>query len=55
MNYFNPLAVALTGSGPTWFALFENFPNAEMLKAKLESENIECYLGTPQKTALIFE
>ncbi len=28
---YSPLAVALTGSGPTWFALFDNLEDAKML------------------------
>ncbi len=52
---FSPLGVALTGSGPTWFSLFENLENARALMQKLESQNIECYLATPQKEALVFE
>ncbi len=55
LNDFSPLCVALTGSGPTWFCLFDNLENAKKLQSKLESENIECYLVCPQKTALIFE
>lgn len=52
---FSPLAVALTGSGPTWFALFESLENAKKLQHKLISQNIECYLATPKKNALEFE
>ncbi len=55
MNRFSPLAVALTGSGPTWFALFDNLDNAKKLESKLKAQNIESYLVTPQKTALVFE
>ena len=52
---FSPLAVALTGSGPTWFAVFEDFESATKLKEKLLNQNIECYLVTPEKAALEFE
>ena len=49
---FSPLAVALTGSGPTWFAVFEDFESATKLKEKLLSQNIESYLVTPKNSAL---
>lgn len=52
---FSPLAVALTGSGPTWFAVFDDFESAIKLKEKLSSQNIECYLATPKENALEFE
>ena len=52
---FSPLAVALTGSGPTWFVLFDNLESAEKLKLKLLKENIECYIVTPKSCALEFE
>ena len=52
---FSPLAVALTGSGPTWFAVFEDFESATKLKEKLLSQNIESYLVTPKNSALEFE
>ena len=52
---FSPLAVALTGSGPTWFVLFDNLEYAENLKLKLLKENIECYIVTPKSCAIEFE
>lgn len=52
---FSPLAVALTGSGPTWFVLFDNLESAENLKLKLLKENIECYIVTPKSCAIEFE
>ncbi len=52
---FSPLAVSLTGSGPTWFVLFDNLESAEKLKLKLSKENIECYIVTPKSCALEFE
>lgn len=50
-----PLAVSLSGSGPTWFALYET--QADVLKAKrnLQSQNIECFIVTPRQSAIIFE
>lgn len=52
---FSPLAVALTGSGPTWFVLFDDLESAENLKLKLLKENIECYIVTPKSCAIEFE
>ncbi len=50
-----PLAVSLSGSGPTWFALFKNEADAKKAKIELEKKNISCWLATPEKEAIIFE
>ena len=55
MSAFSPLTVSLTGSGPTWFALYKDFDSANKLFEKLQKENIECYIATPTKTALEIE
>ena len=55
MALFNPLAVALTGSGPTWFALFEDQENANRLYKELKNAKIESYLVTPKTCALEIE
>ncbi len=47
--------VSLTGSGPTWFVLFETLKEAQALKSHLEEQNTECYLATPENFALKFE
>ncbi len=52
---FKPLAVSLSGSGPTWFALFEDDNSAQKAKEELEKQKIECWLTTPQNKAIIFE
>ena len=36
-----PLAVSLSGSGPTWFALFKNEADAKKAKIELEKKNID--------------
>lgn len=51
----SPLAVSLTGSGPTWFALFDNCEKAEKAKSVLCKQNITCFIATPQAKAIIFE
>ena len=55
MLVFSPLAVSLTGSGPTWFALYEDFNCASKLLSALKEENIECYLTNFKNTALEIE
>lgn len=50
-----PLAVSLSGSGPTWFALFQNEADAQKAKNELEKKNICCWLATPERQAIIFE
>lgn len=41
------MAVSLSGSGPTSFALFEDIKKAEKVYKALKSEKIECYLAKP--------
>ena len=55
MLEYSPLTVSLTGSGPTWFALYEDFNSANNLLYALKRENIECYLANPKNTALEIE
>lgn len=55
MLNLEPLGVSLSGSGPTWFAVFENEDNAKAAKTVLESQNITCWLTKPQDKAIIFE
>ena len=50
-----PLSVSLSGSGPTFFALFDDFEKAETAKLALENEKIDCWLATPCDQAIIFE
>ncbi len=49
------LAVSLSGSGPTWFSLYENEADAMTAKNNLQSQNMQCFVVTPQKSAIIFE
>ena len=48
-------AVSLSGSGPTWFAIFDNYEKAEKAKSVLCKQNITCFIATPQAKAIIFE
>ncbi len=50
-----PLAVSLSGSGPTWFSLYENEADAVRAKNNLQSQNIECFIVTPRHSSIIFE
>lgn len=51
----SPLAVSLSGSGPTWFALFEDYESAQLACENLKSDKIQAFLVTPQEKAIIFE
>lgn len=52
---FEPLVVSLSGSGPTWFALFKNEADAKKAKIELEKGNISCWVAEPETKAIIFE
>ncbi len=51
----SPIMVSLSGSGPTWFALFEDVHKAEQAQRELSKQKIECWLVTPQRSAITFE
>ncbi len=51
----NPLTVSLSGSGPTWFAIYEKEQDAINAKSSLEGQSISCYLVTPEDKSIIFE
>ena len=55
MLEYSPLTVSLTGSGPTWFALYQNEIDAQTAKNNLENQNIECFVVAAQDKAIIFE
>lgn len=50
-----PLAVSLSGSGPTWFALFEDIKTIKKAKESLCKQNITCFIAEPISKAIIFE
>ena len=52
MTRFSPLAVSLTGSGPTFFALYEDYEDAVGLLEELKKQNIDCLIATPKPFAL---
>ncbi len=52
---FNPLCVSLSGSGPTWFAFFEDKKNARLCYKSLKKQKAECYFTRPKNSAVIFE
>lgn len=52
---FSPISVSLTGSGPTFFALFDQKSKAQAVCDKLIKEGIECFVTNPQESAIIFE
>ncbi len=51
----SPLAVSLSGSGPTWFALFDDLESVQKARDTLCMQNITCFITTPTDTAIIFE
>ncbi len=51
----SPLGVSLSGSGPTWFAIFEDEQSAIAAKENLLKQKINCWLTVPQDKAIIFE
>lgn len=51
----NPLGVSLSGSGPTWFAIFKTRQQANKAKEALKKKNISCWVTAPQNKAIIFE
>lgn len=55
LSEFDALCVSLSGSGPTWFALFEDKKKAKTAYETLKKQDIECYLVKPQSFAVSFE
>ncbi|MBO5358185.1 MAG: 4-(cytidine 5'-diphospho)-2-C-methyl-D-erythritol kinase [Clostridia bacterium] len=49
------VAVALTGSGPTWFALYDNTDKAKAAQNALTAQEIPCWLCYPSDVAIEFE
>lgn len=48
-------AVALTGSGPTWFAIFETFEEIKSAERVLKEKNIPVWVCVPKQSSLEFE
>lgn len=51
----SPLAVSLSGSGPTWFALFDDFQKVQQAKTELEKAEIPCWIASFSDKSIIFE
>ena len=49
------VGISLSGSGPTWYGIFEDYETAEDAEKELKSEGYECYLAKPIEKAVIFE
>ena len=49
------VAVALTGSGPTWFAVFDDIEKANMAQKSLLDKEIPCWICYPTEKAIEFE
>ena len=52
---FFPLAVSLSGSGPTFFAIFEDLNQAENAQNALKEKEIDCWLAEFCDKAIIIE
>ena len=51
----NAEMVSLTGSGPTWFAVYDDIKKAEAAKNVLLEKEIPCWVCKPCDSAIIFE
>ena len=51
----NAEMVSLTGSGPTWFAVYDDIKKAEAAKNVLLEKKIPCWVCKPCDSAIIFE
>lgn len=49
------LGVSLSGSGPTWYGIFEDFLSAKKAEEELKANGYECYLTEPCPKAIMFE
>ena len=49
------LGVSLSGSGPTWYGIFENYDTAKNAEEVIKADGYECYLTEPCEKAVIFE
>ena len=49
------LGVSLSGSGPTWYGIFDDIEKADAAEDYLKSVKTECYLVTPLEKSIIFE
>ena len=55
LKEFGPLGVGLSGSGPTYFAVFEDLKGAKKCFKTLKKEKIAAFLVQPIEKSLIFE
>lgn len=49
------VGVSLSGSGPTWYSVFEDKEKAEYIYNLLKDSGIECYLVQPSNKSVYFE
>ena len=55
LKEFSPLGLGLSGSGPTYFSVFDNKRKAMQCQKILKKEGVEAYLSRPQKNSVTFE
>ena len=51
----NALAVSLSGSGPSYFGIFDDVQKANSAIEQFSSRGITCFLAEPTESAIIFE
>lgn len=51
----NALAVSLSGSGPSYFGIFDDIQKANSAIEQFSSRGITCFLAEPTESAIIFE
>ena len=55
LKKFSPLGVGLSGSGPTFFAVFNDFKTAEKCRKQLKKEKITAFVTKPLENSFFFE
>ncbi len=55
LKEFNPLGVGLSGSGPTYFAVFSSYLKAKKCEKALKKQGVTAFCVKPKKNSVIFE
>lgn len=49
------VGISLSGSGPTWYGIFEDLKTAQNAQKEIKADGYECYLAKPCEKAVLFE
>lgn len=49
------VGISLSGSGPTWYGIFEDLKTAQNAQKEIKADGYECYLTKPCEKAVLFE